>query len=226
MIEQIRTKLNFGHGTTVLLIIVLSASFINQVAFGLYNFPFPEPNPAYQDFWNMWILHSTWSDFLHQPWSILSYGLMENSYLMLLADVFWMLLLGYSIEHVSTAFRPLSLFIASSLFTAIVLYTTGDFMAQNIAVHGPRLMLVTLASYLIWQAGASRWQLREDFGIPYYLLASIYLVFSLIDQMLRYSSVAILAYVAAVFFAWACAKFGFIQKNILIPIERIRFHES
>ncbi len=192
------------------------------MAFALYNFAATAPNPDYLKFWNWFILHSSWSDFLQQPWSILSYGIMENSYFMLLADLFWLGILGFSVERISHAFRPFSIFILSTVLCAVFLYSFGDILDEQITVFGPRLTLATMASYLIWVGWKSSWVLSKSVRIPHGLLAAIYLVFSSIDLIFAESPTLSFSFAGALILGWACAKIPFFQNSLLSNLEKIK----
>lgn len=145
--------------------------------------------------------------FIYQPWSLLSFGFIENSFWSLLTNMVWLWIFGTVIEDLRGTNRVFPIFWIGSIVSGICLLAVSTFYDM-----GGALYYSTLGGVAAVAAATITFKPRYVFyalfnkGIPIYVFGIIFLGLSI---FLRFHNVA----AVVVFFTGA--GLGYLSQNVL-----------
>ena len=155
------------------------------------------------------------TEFLHQPWSIFTYGFIENNFWALLTNMVWLWIFGTVIEDLRGTNRVLPIFWLGSVFAGLALLLYSFFSSSNNVLY-----MSTLGGVASVAAAAVTFKPRYIFyalfnrGIPIYVFGIVFLALTI---LLRLNTIPSLI----VFLAGGLL--GFLSQNVLyLLFEKIR----
>lgn len=146
--------------------------------------------------------------FIYQPWSIFTYGFIENNFWSLLTNMVWLWIFGTVIEDLRGINRVFPIFWAGSIFAGFALLLFSYFYTPT----SPILYMSTLGGVAAVAAATVTFKPKYVFyalfnrGIPIYVFGIIFLALSIFLRMNNY-------YVVVVFVSGALV--GYLSQNIL-----------
>ena len=133
--------------------------------------------------WQKMILPASLSEWIHQPWTLLTYMFVEMNFMQIVGNMIWLWIFGMVIEDLKGEYHILPLFILGGMVSGLFLWL-GHFILPTHPsfFYGGSLPAVTAVvvgaclfrpTYIIWQLGSFQlrlWQLGLAFVV--FVLAS------------------------------------------------------
>jgi membrane associated rhomboid family serine protease len=138
------------------------------------------------------ILASSPSEFLHQPWTLLTYYWVHDGFWILLTNMIWLVAFGLILQEQSANKHIFPIY----FYAGIVAGLSYIFLGAELPIMGAQVGVMAIVIATVRLAPKYRLLKNIGKGIPVWILAMVYLIFQIIS--LQEASLAlIISYLAA-----------------------------
>lgn len=155
------------------------------------------------------------SAFLKQPWSLLTFGFMENNFWNLFTNMVWVWIFGTVIEDLRGTNRVLPIFWFGSLFAGVLLLVVNGFTHWGSGLYMSTLggIGAVAAAALTYKPGYIFYAVFKK-GIPIYIFGILFLTLTIYIRWGDHNSFVMLL---------AGSLIGYLSQNLLYgPFEKIK----
>jgi membrane associated rhomboid family serine protease len=138
------------------------------------------------------ILASSPSEFLHQPWTLLTYYWVHDGFWILLTNMIWLVAFGLILQEQSANKHIFPIY----FYAGIVAGLSYIFLGAELPIMGAQVGVMAIVIATVRLAPKYRLLKNIGKGIPVWILAMVYLIFQIVS--LQEASLAlIISYLAA-----------------------------
>jgi len=138
------------------------------------------------------ILASSPSEFLHQPWTLLTYYWVHDGFWILLTNMIWLVAFGLILQEQSANKHIFPIY----FYAGIVAGLSYIFLGAELPIMGAQVGVMAIVIATVRLAPKYRLLKNIGKGIPVWILAMVYLIFQIVS--LQEDSLAlIISYLAA-----------------------------
>ncbi len=194
--EYVISRVNFRNGSFIIVTMMLSCAFIGTVLLFAYDFTTIANEQFAEKFWTAISLHTDFSSITKRPWTVLTYAFFDKSILSLFSSIFWIMVLGFFVEKKGFPSSSITIFLATSIISALAMSSLGSSMAISMDLTGARIPILGLAGAVLWSSTYDRIRIGS-ISIPVIILVILYLLLSIADIIMNGSYILATGYVTS-----------------------------
>jgi membrane associated rhomboid family serine protease len=214
MDDKIQRKISLGDSGNALVLLISANAilFVILIFCKVMYFMTADTSDAamilatyWHDIFNWFVLPPSFSQFIHQPWSIFTYMFTHESFLYLLANMAWLAAFGYIMQDAGGNRKIIPLYLYGGFFGGLFFLLVNNIGLQNLgstySLSGAMPAVICVAAGTTTFAPNYKIFPRIGGGIPLWILFAAYMSINLFV-----SANAGMAYISTILF---CALMGF-----------------